>query len=136
MAFVREHWRPLTGAAGLHIGLLALLAFAAWQWPRSQPPVQLAIEGVVVDAQQRPAPGIRVWLRDWDFGTGGQKSGSVVEVLTDRQGRYRFASVPPGGAWLQLLVAVDERSPMTRAVEPFEVEAGKTYTHDLQVPAK
>jgi hypothetical protein len=39
MAFVREHWRPLTGAAGLHIGLLALLAFAAWQWPRSQPPV-------------------------------------------------------------------------------------------------
>ena len=31
MGFAREHWRPLTGAAGLHIGLLALLAFAAWQ---------------------------------------------------------------------------------------------------------
>lgn len=55
MAFVCEHWRPLTGAAGLHIGLLALLAFAAWQWPRSQPPVQLAIEGVVVDAKDVPA---------------------------------------------------------------------------------
>ena len=55
MAFVREHWRPLTGAAGLHIGLLAVLAFAAWQWPRSQPPVQLAIAGVVVDANALPA---------------------------------------------------------------------------------
>lgn len=94
------------------------------------------IEGIVVDAQQRPAPGVRVWLRDWEFARNSQKSGSVVEVLTDRQGRYRFAAVPPGGAWLQLLVGIDERASMQRAVEPFEVEPGKTYTHDLQVPAK
>ena len=59
MGFAREHWRPLTGAAALHIGLLALLAFAAWQWPRSEPPVQLAIEGVVVDAKDVPAASDR-----------------------------------------------------------------------------
>ena len=92
------------------------------------------IEGTVVDAQQKPAAGIRVWLRDWDFARNNQKSGSVVEVITDRLGRYRFVGVPPGGAWLQLLAVEDHA--LDRAVEPFEVEAGKTYPHDLQVPAK
>jgi len=90
------------------------------------------VEGTVLDPQQKPAPGIRVWLRDWDFAKSGQKSGSVVEVITDRQGRYRFLGVPPGGAWLQLLV--DGEHPRDRAVEPFEVEAGKSYTFELQLP--
>jgi protocatechuate 3,4-dioxygenase beta subunit len=89
-----------------------------------------AIEGTVCDAQQKPAPGIRVWLRDWDFAKNSQ-SGSLVEVITDRQGRYRFLGVPPGGTWLQLLS--DGEDPTKSAVEPFEVEAGKTYTHDLQL---
>lgn len=92
------------------------------------------VEGTVLDAQQRPAPGVRVWLRDWDFGKSAQKSGSVVEVITDRLGRYRFVGVPPGGAWLQLTAAED--FPRERAVEPFEVEAGKSYTEVLQLPAK
>jgi colicin import membrane protein len=56
MGFVREHWRPLTGAAALHIVLLVLIVIAAWNWPRSEPPEQLAIEGVVVDAKDVPAP--------------------------------------------------------------------------------
>jgi hypothetical protein len=94
------------------------------------------IEGVVRDSEQRPAPGIRVWLRDWDFGANGQRSGSVVEVITDRLGRYRFVGVPPGGAWLQLLATPGERFETGRAKEPFEVEPGKTYTEDLQLPAK
>lgn len=101
-------------------------------------PLQLSppatVEGTVVDAQQRPAPGIRVWLRDWEFAKNNQKSGSVVEVITDRLGRYRFVGVPPGGAWLQLLV--DEAHPRDRAVEPFEVEAGRSYAFTLQLPAK
>jgi colicin import membrane protein len=59
MSFVREHWRPLTGAAVLHIVLFALVIFAAWNWPRSEPPEQLAIEGVVVDAKDVPAPRAR-----------------------------------------------------------------------------
>lgn len=94
------------------------------------------IEGVVRDAAQQPAPGVRVWLRDWDFGTNNQRSGSVVEVITDRLGRYRFVGVPPGGAWLQLLAEPGERFARDRAKEPFEVEPGKTYTEDLQLPAK
>lgn len=49
--FLREHLRPLAGAAGLHLLLLGLLGLAALQWTSSQPPVQLAIEAVVVDAR-------------------------------------------------------------------------------------
>lgn len=52
--FVREHLRPLMGAAGLHLVLLVLLAGAALRWTAEQPPVQLAIEGVVVDAADLP----------------------------------------------------------------------------------
>ena len=94
------------------------------------------IEGVVYDAGQKPAPGVRVWLRDWDLGTGQQRSGSVTEVITDRRGRYRFLGAPPGGAYLQLLDAPGERHASDRAVEPFDVEAGKTHTFDPQLPAK
>lgn len=54
--FVREHLRPLMGSAGLHLLLLALLAGAALHWTAEQPPVQLAIEGVVVDAKDLPRP--------------------------------------------------------------------------------
>ena len=98
--------------------------------------VPATIEGVVRDGEQRPLPGVRVWLRDWDFASNGQASGSVIETLTDRDGRYRFLGVPAGGAWLQLLAQAEESFPRVRAVEPFEVEAGKSYTFDLQAPAK
>ncbi len=55
--FVREHLRPLAGSAGLHLLLLAVLAGAALHWTSSQPPVDLAIEGYVVDSapSDRPA---------------------------------------------------------------------------------
>lgn len=88
-----------------------------------------AISGVVRDAQQGPVPGARVWLRDWDFGINQQKSGRVVETITDREGRYRFVGVPPGGAWLQ--VTLGEEHPHERAVEPFEVKAGDSLSFDL-----
>jgi colicin import membrane protein len=52
--FVREHLRPLVGSAGLHLVLLALFVAAALRWTSTQPPVQLAIEGVVVDAKDLP----------------------------------------------------------------------------------
>lgn len=62
--FFQEHLRPLAGSAGLHLGLLALLGVAALRWTSPQPPVELAIQGYVVDApvtarpppQQRSAP--------------------------------------------------------------------------------
>lgn len=102
------------------------------------PPATLAppaiVEGVLRDWQQRPVGGYRVWLRDWDLARGGQRSGSVVETLTDREGRYRFVGVPPGGAWLQLIEQVGKTSPDGKAVEPFEVQSGQTYQFDLQLP--
>jgi colicin import membrane protein len=52
--FAREHFRPLIGSAALHLLLLALLAGAALRWTSSQPPVQLAIEGVAVDVRDLP----------------------------------------------------------------------------------
>lgn len=97
---------------------------------RLSPPA--IVEGIVRDKQQVPMPGVNVWLRDWDMARNGQRSGSgsVTEVITDRLGRYRFLGVPIGGAYLQI-VPPGGRSPSGKATEPFEVEAGKTYKHDL-----
>lgn len=52
--FVREHLRPLAGSAALHLLLIAVIGGMALRWTTSQPPVQLAIEGVVVDAKDLP----------------------------------------------------------------------------------
>ncbi|MEO6598049.1 MAG: carboxypeptidase-like regulatory domain-containing protein [Planctomycetota bacterium] len=92
------------------------------------------IEGVVRHANGEPEPGVRVWLRDWDLTIKHQHSGSLIECITDQCGRYYFFGVPPGGAWLQLLVL--EPGTSGRAVEPFAVEAGKTYAVDLRMPAQ
>ena len=54
--FVKEHLRPLAGSAGLHLALVGALALAALQWSSSQPPVQLAIEGYLVDAPVSAQP--------------------------------------------------------------------------------
>jgi len=52
--FVREHIRPLVGAAGLHLLLFALIAATAWRWSSSRPPVPMAIEGVAIDERSLP----------------------------------------------------------------------------------
>ena len=52
--FVREHLRPLAGSAALHLLLIAVIGGMALRWTTSQPPVQLAIEGVVVDSRDLP----------------------------------------------------------------------------------
>ena len=52
--FVREHLRPLAGSAALHLLLIAVIGGMALRWTTSQPPVQLAIEGVVVDSKDLP----------------------------------------------------------------------------------
>ena len=66
--FVRQHLRPLAGAAGLHLLLLALIVATAWRWSSTRPPVPMAIEGVAIDerslpkdlAGPRPAPAAPV----------------------------------------------------------------------------
>jgi protocatechuate 3,4-dioxygenase beta subunit len=93
-----------------------------------------AVAGTVRDEQQKPLAGARVWLRDWDMGAGRQKSGSVVETITDRQGRYRFVGVPPGGAYLQ--VALRGERMLHKAVEPFEVKSGEQLQFDLVCPER
>jgi colicin import membrane protein len=52
--FAREHLRPLVGSAGLHLLLIALVVGMALRWTKPQEPVQLAIEGVVVDERDLP----------------------------------------------------------------------------------
>ena len=47
--FFNEHLRPLAGSAMLHLALVGALGLAALRWSTSQPPVELAIEGYVVD---------------------------------------------------------------------------------------
>ena len=54
--FLQEHRGPLAGAAGLHLALLAIFAGAALRWTSSQPPVELAIEGYVVEGPVRVRP--------------------------------------------------------------------------------
>ena len=93
------------------------------------------IGGVVRDAQKQPVGGARVWLRDWDMVSGQQRSRSLVETITDAQGRYRFPGVPIGGALLQLFHGPGNTFSNYEAVEPFAVEVGKSYTFDLELPA-
>ena len=65
--FWQEHLRPLAGSASLHLALVGVLALAALRWTSSQPPVQLAIQGYVVDGpvatkpvpQPRSAPAVK-----------------------------------------------------------------------------
>jgi len=52
--FVREHLRPLAGSAALHLLLIAVIGGMALRWTTTQPPVQLAIQGVVVDSKDLP----------------------------------------------------------------------------------
>jgi len=52
--FAREHLRPLAGSAGLHLLLVAAMAVATLRWTSPPPPMQLAIEGVVVDSRSLP----------------------------------------------------------------------------------
>lgn len=90
------------------------------------------VAGRVIDERGEPVAGARVWLRDWDFAKGGQASGSVIEVLTGRDGRYRFTAVDPGGHYLQVYLENDREALRS---EPFELEAGSECQRDFEVTA-
>lgn len=93
-----------------------------------------AIAGVVRDANGQPAPGIRVWLLDYDMQTRQQRSGNITEAVTDREGRYRFLGVPVGGACVMLVA--ESGLPSFASPAPFTVEDGAELTRDLTLPAK
>lgn len=54
--FFKEHLRPLAGSAGLHLALVGVLALAALRWTSQPPPVELAIQGYVVDGPVKVKP--------------------------------------------------------------------------------
>ncbi len=54
--FIQEHLRPLAGSVGLHAALVTALALAALRWTSPPPPVELAIQGYVVDGPFKVAP--------------------------------------------------------------------------------
>ncbi len=90
------------------------------------------VEGEVVDAEGRPLPGARVWLRNYDLATGQQSDGSVHEVLADRRGRYRFPDVEPGGHRIEVIVG-DQRGPGAHS-EMFEVGSKQTVEMPIKLP--
>jgi protocatechuate 3,4-dioxygenase beta subunit len=92
-------------------------------------PGATSLSGVVRDHDGNPVPGARVWLRDFDLQAGKQASGSVIEVLAGRDGRYRF-DVVPGGHWVQVFLEKDREAIRT---EPFEIQAGSSMRKDLEV---
>ena len=85
------------------------------------------VEGVVKGGDGEPIPGARVWLRD-DILTGG-----VIEVLTDRTGRYRFVDVAPGLHYhLELHVRGKRKRNIGEGGDEFEVEPGKRVEKNLE----
>jgi protocatechuate 3,4-dioxygenase beta subunit len=90
------------------------------------------VEGRVLDADGRSLPGSIVSLRNCDVGTGEQTDGGWTNVLADREGRFRFVGVAPGGHRIDLLG--DARPRDARLSSPvFAVEPGATVRQDLKV---
>ena len=54
--FIKEHLRSLAGSVGLHVVLVGALAIAALRWTSQQPPVELAIQGYLVDGPAKVRP--------------------------------------------------------------------------------
>jgi hypothetical protein len=86
------------------------------------------IEGRIRDGQGQPLAGARVWLRNWNPATGQQIDGNVLEILSDRNGRYRFVDVEPGGHRIEVYAIGRETLASSDA---FDVAAGATETRDF-----
>ena len=82
------------------------------------------IQGRVTDPQGKPVPGIVVTFRNYDIESGRQTDGGWTNVMTNRDGRYRFVGVAPGGH------LVDLENHQVKS-DIFEVLPGKTVTRDL-----
>lgn len=91
-----------------------------------------SVAGQVLDANGTPIPGARVWLRNHDLATDRQTDGSVREVLADRDGRYRFVDVEPGGHRIEVNMF---DSPLAAGASPvFEVRAGEEASITVELP--
>lgn len=91
-----------------------------------------SIRGLVRNPAGEALAGARVRLLRWDDASGTQRSSEVIDVVTDRQGRFRFTGVPIGTASLQAMLAEEA---VRRALERFEVKAGAELVRDLVAPS-
>ena len=92
------------------------------------------VKGILLDADGKPVPGARIWLRDCDPESGAQINGSVKEVYTDRKGRFCHLAVTPGGHRLRVFVEGEEQlAILQEGGDPFLVESGKDLRVDLQL---
>ncbi len=55
------------------------------------------VRGRAVDATGNPAAGVRLTLCNWDLAANQQDNTEVTRVTTDRDGRFAFIGVVPGG---------------------------------------
>lgn len=90
-----------------------------------------SVEGRVRDGAGRPAAGVRVQLHGWDPTENVHDYSISRSTITNREGRYRFVGVFPGGATVQLLDAVEEVV-IEPTFPPCTVTAGKTSSIDLE----
>jgi protocatechuate 3,4-dioxygenase beta subunit len=87
------------------------------------------IEGRVLDGKGRPVPAARVSLRNHDVATGQQTDGGWSNVPSDRQGRFRFVGVAPGGHRLELDTMLHGARVVATPV--FAVAPGATVVQDV-----
>ncbi|HEX5051385.1 MAG TPA: carboxypeptidase-like regulatory domain-containing protein, partial [Planctomycetota bacterium] len=95
--------------------------------PDMRLPTPTMLMGSAVRSEGHAVPGLLV---RWETESGGNLD--IVEVLTDRLGRYRLAGLPPGKGTLKWLA--DEQEPI--GAQPMDLASGTSQTIDLQLPAK
>src|SRR5215467_9244330 len=79
-------------------------------------------EGVVMDSSGNAIAGVRVFVRQ--SGVGAERS-----TRTDREGRYRFTTLPPGVYELR----VEAGGFQTERYERVSAIAGATIRHDFKL---
>lgn len=89
------------------------------------------VVGRAVDADGKPLAGITVSLRNWDMAKNQQADGGWTNVPTNRQGRFVFTGVSPGGHYVE--VGLHRRSDGKGRCEPFEVASGATADVEVRV---
>lgn len=87
------------------------------------------VDGVVRDQRGTALAGVRVACGNNDPETGRPLSGHRSAVLSDRDGRFVFVDVPPGGH--QLHVGTRRRADGKARTETFVLPAGGTATIDV-----
>lgn len=88
------------------------------------------VRGRVFGADGKPAAGVRVTMSNWDVATGQQTDGGWTNVASDRDGRFVFLGVAPGGHRL----ASDRHEPAAIGrTDIFAVEPGGVVEVELRL---